>query len=66
MVKIEPKFQIKAEFSDDDLVCYCFEYTKRDIELDYSENGKSLISEKIAREKKTGGCSCASKNTKGK
>jgi hypothetical protein len=66
MVKIEPKFQKRTEFSDDDLVCYCFEYTKRDIEHDYSENGKSRIYEKIALEKKAGRCNCASKNPKSK
>jgi hypothetical protein len=50
----------------DDLICYCFEYTKDDIEQDYIKNGRSLIMEKIAAEKKTGGCDCAIKNPKGR
>ncbi len=50
----------------DDLICYCFEYTKDDIEQDYIKNGRSLIMEKIAAEKKTGGCDCANKNPKGR
>lgn len=49
-----------------DLVCYCFEYTKDAIEQDYIKNGRSLIMEEIAAEKKTGGCDCASKNPKGR
>jgi len=47
-------------------MCYCFEYTKGDIEQDFIKNGKSLIMEKITVEKKTGGCDCANKNPKGR
>ncbi|RPH51845.1 MAG: BFD-like (2Fe-2S) protein [Desulfobacteraceae bacterium] len=47
------------------MVCYCFEYTRKDIEKDYRDNRRSLILEKIANEKKTGGCNCAVKNPKG-
>lgn len=50
----------------DDLICYCFEYTKDDIEQDFVNNGQSLIMEKIAAEKKAGGCDCGNKNPKGK
>ncbi len=50
----------------DELICYCFEYTKDDIEQDYIKNGRSLIMDKIAAEKKTGGCDCANKNPKGR
>ncbi len=32
MVEILNRFQEKEEFRDDDLVCYCFGYTKKDIE----------------------------------
>ena len=66
MIKIIPNFQNQNEVNDDNLVCYCFEYTKKDIENDFNENGRSLIYEKIAHEKKAGGCNCASKNPKGK
>jgi copper chaperone CopZ len=50
----------------DDLICYCFGYTRDNIEQDYIKNGRSLIMEKIAAEKKTGGCDCAIKNPKGR
>jgi copper chaperone CopZ len=50
----------------DDLICYCFEYTRDDIEQDFIKNGRSLIMEKIAAEKKTGRCDCAIKNPKGR
>jgi hypothetical protein len=55
-----------SEFKGDDLVCYCFGYTKKDIEKDYLDNGRSVIFEKIAFEKKSGGCNCAVKNPKGR
>jgi hypothetical protein len=50
----------------ENLICYCFEYTAKDIEKDYIENNKSLIMEKIITEKKFGSCRCAEKNPKGK
>ena len=50
----------------DDIICYCFDYTKGDIERDFARNGRSLIMEKIAAEKKAGGCDCANKNPKGR
>ena len=50
----------------DNLICYCFEYTKDEIEQDFTKNGRSLIMEKIAAEKKAGGCDCATKNPKGR
>ncbi|MGL1930586.1 MAG: hypothetical protein OCC45_02370 [Desulfotalea sp.] len=56
----------KNEFKDDDLVCYCFEYTKRNIEDDFIKHGKSKILEKIKTEKKNKGCNCEIKNPKGK
>jgi len=49
-----------------DLVCYCFQYTKDDIEQDLMKNGRSLIMEKIIGEKKIGGCDCANLNPKGR
>ena len=50
----------------DDLVCYCFEYTREDIQQDFLEHGRSLIMEKITSEKKMGTCQCATKNPSGK
>ena len=62
MIKINPLDQERSEFKDNDLVCYCFQYTRKQIEEDYLENGRSMILEKIAHEKKIGGCDCAHKN----
>jgi hypothetical protein len=56
----------KKEALASDLICYCFGYTRRDIEQDFLKNGRSLILEKISAEKKTGGCDCAAKNPKGR
>ena len=64
---ISRSFFVEAgEFKDDDLVCYCFGYTRKDIEKDYLDKGRSLILEKIVIEKKAGGCNCAVKNPKGR
>jgi hypothetical protein len=51
---------------DNSLICYCFEYTKKNIEQDFKNNGRSLIMEKIESEKKAGGCDCKAKNPKGR
>lgn len=66
MIEIKSSIKKRKEFNDDDLVCYCFEYTKKDIENDFDENERSIIYEKIVSEKKAGGCNCASKNPSGK
>ena len=52
MIEIKSSFPKRNKFNDEDLVCYCFEYTKKDIENDFNENGGSLIYEKIVFEKK--------------
>jgi hypothetical protein len=66
MIEIESNYQKRNEFNNENLVCYCFKYTRRDIEKDFIENSRSLIYEKIALEKKAGGCNCARKNPKGR
>ena len=66
MIEIDSNYQKRNEFEDDDLVCYCFNHTKRDIENDFTKNGRSLIYESIALEKKKGGCNCSAKNPKGR
>lgn len=65
MTKIAPYSHKGDEFKEDDLVCHCFEYTRKDIEKDYLNNGRSTIFERITAEKKSGGCDCARKNPKG-
>lgn len=47
-------------------ICYCFNYTDEDIARDVRANGKSLIMERIAVEKKAGGCRCKDTNPKGR
>lgn len=49
----------------EDLICYCFNYTFQDIETDVKLNNKSTIEERIALEKRSGGCQCEVKNPKG-
>ncbi|PIV03882.1 MAG: BFD-like (2Fe-2S) protein [Syntrophobacterales bacterium CG03_land_8_20_14_0_80_58_14] len=61
MIEIAPHSPKRVVFKDDDLVCYCFEYTRSDIENDYLENGRSTILGKITAAQKAGGCHCAEK-----
>jgi len=50
-----------------DLVCYCFRYTAKDIQEDVrANNGRSLILEKIVAAKKSGGCHCATTHPEGR
>jgi hypothetical protein len=53
-------------FRPDELVCFCFGYTREVIETDFIHHHRSLILEKIAAEKKTGGCDCVKKNPRGR
>jgi copper chaperone CopZ len=54
------------EIQATDIICYCFGYTRWDIERDFINNGRSLILGKISAEKKAGGCDCAAKNPNGR
>jgi hypothetical protein len=56
----------EGSFEDDDLVCYCFQYKRKDIESDVKNNGYSKILEKIIAEKKSNRCKCKEKNPKGR
>jgi hypothetical protein len=59
-------FQANEAFKDTDTVCYCFGYTKRDIEHDgLDHDGRSTILERIIKGKHAGGCKCAQANPKG-
>ncbi len=66
MIKIGPTDEKIGKFKENDLVCYCFQYTRKQIEKDYIDNGRSVILEKITSAKKAGGCDCAQKNPKGR
>ena len=50
----------------DERICYCLEHTVGNIESDALANSRSLIMEKIASEKRAGGCNCSEKNPKGR
>ena len=64
--EISDEIPVNTDYKLDDLVCYCFGYTVNDIEQDFTKNERSLIIEKIAAEKKVGGCDCVNKNPKGR
>jgi hypothetical protein len=48
-----------------DMICYCFRYTRRDIQDDIRRNGRSLILDKIVDAKRLGACRCALENPTG-
>ena len=39
MIILDSNIDKQSNFKDDDLICYCFEYTKKNIEEDYLQNG---------------------------
>ena len=51
--------------SASEIICYCFNHTRGEIEHDCLKNGRSLILEKITDAKRLGVCQCATKNPKG-
>ena len=56
----------KGPGGSDDLVCYCFGYTRGDIEQDYRRHGRSAIMDTIVGLKRQGRCDCAVRNPKGR
>ena len=65
MMEIHHDFPDKLE--DEGLVCFCFGYTRKDIEKDYlGNNCRSTILERIMFEKRAGKCDCARRNPKGR
>ena len=47
-------------------VCYCFGFTRSDIENEFTATGSSTIGERIKTEVKAGNCACDVKNPSGK
>lgn len=48
-----------------EMICYCFNHTRGDIERDALQNRRSLILENIIAAKRLDACQCAAKNPKG-
>ena len=51
---------------DNELVCYCFGYSRLEIREDAVTHGRSTIMERIMAESKAGTCRCAARNPKGR
>ena len=47
-------------------VCYCFGYTRKDIQKEITETGHSTVANRISAEVKAGNCACEVKNPTGK
>ena len=54
------------ENSDPIPVCYCFGFTRKDIEYEIAQTGHSTVAERISAEVKQGNCACEVKNPSGK
>ncbi len=50
----------------DEIICYCFGYTRHDILNDLANHGRSTIMERIMAEKKAGKCRCKETNPQGR
>jgi hypothetical protein len=47
-------------------VCYCFGFTRKDIEDEIAETGRSTVADRITAEVTAGRCACELKNPSGK
>jgi len=47
-------------------VCYCFGFSRKDIEDEIAESSRSTIAERISAEIRAGNCACEVKNPSGK
>lgn len=47
-------------------VCYCFGFTRKDIQDEVAETGRSTVLDRITEEVKAGRCACELKNPSGK
>src|SRR5882724_2317054 len=54
------------EKSDPIPVCYCFGFTREEIENEITETGRSTVAERVTAEVKAGNCACEVKNPSGK
>jgi len=63
-VRVIPSF--KGSPSLNDLVCYCFLYSRQDIEDELKASGDTTIFDRITAEVKAGNCACEVRNPSGK
>lgn len=54
------------ETADPIPVCYCFGFTRTEIEKEIADTGRSTVAERISAEVKAGNCACEVKNPSGK
>jgi hypothetical protein len=54
------------ETTDPIPVCYCFGFTRKDIEKEIVETGRSTVADRIKTEVNAGNCACEVKNPSGK
>lgn len=54
------------ETADPIPVCYCFGFTRKDIQKEITETGDSTVANRISAEVKAGNCACEVKNPAGK
>jgi Zinc binding domain len=54
------------ETADPIPVCYCFGFTRKDIQKEITETGHSTVANRISAEVSAGNCACEVKNPSGK
>ncbi len=55
----------ERERPPEEMICFCFGYTRETIVRDFRENGRSRILEEILAAKRLGACRCAAANPRG-
>ena len=59
--------RVGAKETEDPIpVCYCFGFTRKDIENEIAATGRSTVADRIKREVNAGNCACEVKNPSGK
>jgi hypothetical protein len=59
--------RVGSKETDDPIpVCYCFGFTRDDIQKEITETGDSIVANRISAEVKAGNCACEVKNPSGK
>ena len=62
---LREKVYQKHPQDDDILVCYCFQYTIKDVKLEVERTGNNIIVEQINRGVQAGLCACDIRNPQG-
>jgi hypothetical protein len=65
--RLDLSVRVGAKETEDPIpVCYCFGFSRMDIQNEIAETGRTTAADRIAAEVKAGNCVCEAKNPSGK